>query len=342
VPWSRQPSGRRVRRRRDADPRRSDSEHTSLTKTIPYPSNATSVPPEQQLLAVRASLQLDRFGCLRSSARPTTGVFRAPGTRPRRARCTDSRLKPTLPDCVVPARAIWPLISRTRIGRCDHLVVSLPRPGVEPAADVDQLRGEIGHFSSVCKDLDPDRHHEAARGGITGTLDPNHPRAHVRFRTATQAEPQHRKCAAGTAAAGGISPRDQNLRAEQGRCSEFAEGEYPQRERGRTEKPEVLADDAPRRRLSVRNVGPRRRILCRRAALSLPGVAVTVTATAWSSSPWRTSLRPPHGARVSSTSRPASRTAMSSMVRLASVTTASRWIGTETVPPIPALAPNAT
>ncbi len=43
-----------------------------------------------------------------------------------------------------------------------------------------------------------------------------------------------------------------------------------------------------------------------------------------------------------STYRPPSSTARPSTSRLASSTTTSRWIGTDTVPPIPALAPNAT
>ncbi len=71
--------------------------------------------------------------------------------------------EPTFPGCVVPARPVGLFRMSDEKGRDDHvLCVPLNDPGWNWLEDLDalpaQLRAEIGHFFTVYKDLDPDRH----------------------------------------------------------------------------------------------------------------------------------------------------------------------------------------
>ena len=73
--------------------------------------------------------------------------------------------EPTFPGCVVPARAIGLFRMSDEKGRDDHvLCIPVNDPGWNWLQDIDrlptQLRAEIGHFFSVYKDLDEDRHSE--------------------------------------------------------------------------------------------------------------------------------------------------------------------------------------
>jgi inorganic pyrophosphatase len=73
--------------------------------------------------------------------------------------------EPTFPGCIVPAKAIGLFKMSDEKGRDDHVVcVPLNDPGWNNLNGIDdlprQLKAEIGHFFSVYKDLDPDRHSE--------------------------------------------------------------------------------------------------------------------------------------------------------------------------------------
>jgi inorganic pyrophosphatase len=79
--------------------------------------------------------------------------------------------EPTFPGCVVVAKAVGLFRMSDEKGPDDHVVcVPCDDPGWNEYDDVDdlprQLRAEIGHFFSVYKDLDPDRHSEV--GGWAG------------------------------------------------------------------------------------------------------------------------------------------------------------------------------
>jgi inorganic pyrophosphatase len=78
--------------------------------------------------------------------------------------------EPTFPGCIVPSRAIGLFRMADEKGPDDHVVcVPFNDPGWSDLEDVDdlpaQLRAEIGHFFSVYKDLDPDRHSEVKGWG---------------------------------------------------------------------------------------------------------------------------------------------------------------------------------
>jgi inorganic pyrophosphatase len=73
--------------------------------------------------------------------------------------------EPTFPGCVVVTKAVGLFKMADEKGPDDHVVcVPCDDPGWNYFEDVDdlpgQLRAEIGHFFSVYKDLDPDRHSE--------------------------------------------------------------------------------------------------------------------------------------------------------------------------------------
>jgi len=73
--------------------------------------------------------------------------------------------EPTFPGCIVPSKPIGLFKMSDEKGPDDHvLCVPVSDPGWNRLEDVDdlpqQLRREIGHFFSVYKDLDPDRHSE--------------------------------------------------------------------------------------------------------------------------------------------------------------------------------------
>jgi inorganic pyrophosphatase len=73
--------------------------------------------------------------------------------------------EPTFPGCIVVAKAVGLFKMADEKGPDDHVVcVPCEDPGWNHFDDVDdlpaQLRAEIGHFFSVYKDLDPDRHSE--------------------------------------------------------------------------------------------------------------------------------------------------------------------------------------
>ena len=78
--------------------------------------------------------------------------------------------EPTFPGCVVMASAIGLFKMSDEKGPDDHVVcVPCHDPGWNELTEVDelpaQLRREIGHFFSVYKDLDPDRHSEVQGWG---------------------------------------------------------------------------------------------------------------------------------------------------------------------------------
>ncbi len=78
--------------------------------------------------------------------------------------------EPTFPGCIVPAKAIGLFKMEDEKGPDDHvLCVPCDDPGWNHLEEVDdlpsQLRAEIGHFFSVYKDLDPDRHSETKGWG---------------------------------------------------------------------------------------------------------------------------------------------------------------------------------
>jgi inorganic pyrophosphatase len=73
--------------------------------------------------------------------------------------------EPTFPGCIVPSKAVGLFRMADEKGPDDHVVcVPCSDPGwnhVERLDDLpQQLRAEIGHFFSVYKDLDPDKHSE--------------------------------------------------------------------------------------------------------------------------------------------------------------------------------------
>jgi inorganic pyrophosphatase len=73
--------------------------------------------------------------------------------------------EPTFPGCIVPCRPIGLFKMSDEKGSDDHvLCVPLEDPGWNSLEQIDdlpaQLRREIGHFFSVYKDLDPERHSE--------------------------------------------------------------------------------------------------------------------------------------------------------------------------------------
>jgi inorganic pyrophosphatase len=78
--------------------------------------------------------------------------------------------EPTFPGCIVPAKAIGLFKMADEKGPDDHVVcVPCHDPGWNRFDDVgqlpSQLRAEIGHFFSVYKDLDPNRHSEVIGWG---------------------------------------------------------------------------------------------------------------------------------------------------------------------------------
>ncbi len=73
--------------------------------------------------------------------------------------------EPTFPGCVIATKVVGLFRMADEKGPDDHVVcVPCNDPGWNSLEDVDdlprQLRAEIGHFFSVYKDLDPDRHSE--------------------------------------------------------------------------------------------------------------------------------------------------------------------------------------
>ncbi len=73
--------------------------------------------------------------------------------------------EPTFPGCVVVTKLVGLFKMADEKGPDDHIVcVPCNDPGWNQMSDVedlpDQLRAEIGHFFSIYKDLDPDRHSE--------------------------------------------------------------------------------------------------------------------------------------------------------------------------------------
>jgi inorganic pyrophosphatase len=73
--------------------------------------------------------------------------------------------EPTFPGCIVPSKVVGLFKMADEKGPDDHVVcVPCSDPGWNHVEQVDelpqQLRAEIGHFFSVYKDLDPDKHSE--------------------------------------------------------------------------------------------------------------------------------------------------------------------------------------
>jgi inorganic pyrophosphatase len=88
--------------------------------------------------------------------------------------------EPTFPGCIVPSKAIGLFKMSDEKGPDDHVVcVPCSDPGWNWIDDIEQLtaqlRNEIGHFFTVYKDLDPDRHSEvqgwAGPGAALATID---------------------------------------------------------------------------------------------------------------------------------------------------------------------------
>jgi inorganic pyrophosphatase len=78
--------------------------------------------------------------------------------------------EPTFPGCVVPSRVVGLLKMADEEGDDDHVVcVPCSDPGWNMLKNVDDLpsllRAEIGHFFTVYKDLDADRHSEVRGWG---------------------------------------------------------------------------------------------------------------------------------------------------------------------------------
>ena len=78
--------------------------------------------------------------------------------------------EPTFPGCVVPAKVVGLFKMSDEKGDDPHVVcVPCSDPGWNTIEDVDdlphQLRSEIGHFFTVYKDLDADRHSEVLGWG---------------------------------------------------------------------------------------------------------------------------------------------------------------------------------
>jgi inorganic pyrophosphatase len=84
--------------------------------------------------------------------------------------------EPTFPGCIVPTRVIGLVRMADEKGPDDHVMcVPCSDPGwnwVQGLEDLPaQLRREIGHFFSVYKDLDPDKHSEVSGwGGLDEAL----------------------------------------------------------------------------------------------------------------------------------------------------------------------------
>jgi inorganic pyrophosphatase len=98
--------------------------------------------------------------------------------------------EPTFPGCIVPSRPVGLFKMRDEKGPDDHVVcVPLNDPGWNRITCVDelppQLKAEIGHFFSVYKDLDSDRHSE-----VDGWADVEEARAAIAQARARHAETQ--------------------------------------------------------------------------------------------------------------------------------------------------------
>lgn len=98
--------------------------------------------------------------------------------------------EPTFPGCVVLTRPVGLFKMSDEKGPDDHVVcVPLNDPGWNRIRRVDelppQLKAEIGHFFSVYKDLDPDRHSE-----VNGWGDVEAARAAIAAARARHAEQQ--------------------------------------------------------------------------------------------------------------------------------------------------------
>jgi inorganic pyrophosphatase len=81
--------------------------------------------------------------------------------------------EPTFPGCVVPSKPIGLFKMSDEKGSDDHvLCVPCSDPGWNRYTSVEQipeqLRAEIGHFFTVYKDLDPDKHSEVNGWGDLG------------------------------------------------------------------------------------------------------------------------------------------------------------------------------
>jgi len=99
--------------------------------------------------------------------------------------------EPTFPGCIVPAKAIGLFRLKDEKGPDDHVVcVPCHDPGWNHFDDVDQLpaqlRAEIGHFFSVYKDLEPNRHSEVLGWGDREAGVQTIHQARGRFRSETQ------------------------------------------------------------------------------------------------------------------------------------------------------------
>lgn len=78
--------------------------------------------------------------------------------------------EPTFPGCIVPSKVVGLFRMADEKGPDDHVVcVPCHDPGWNDCNEIDdlpaQLRAEIGHFFSVYKDLDSDRHSEVRGWG---------------------------------------------------------------------------------------------------------------------------------------------------------------------------------
>lgn len=96
--------------------------------------------------------------------------------------------EPTFPGCIVPAKAIGLFRLRDEKGPDDHVVcVPCHDPGWNHFDEVDQLpaqlRAEIGHFFSVYKDLERNRHSEVLGWGDREAGLQTVQEARARFRT---------------------------------------------------------------------------------------------------------------------------------------------------------------
>jgi inorganic pyrophosphatase len=81
--------------------------------------------------------------------------------------------EPTFPGCIVITKVVGLFKMEDEKGPDDHIVcVPLHDPGWNQMNDLDdlpvQLRAEIGHFFSIYKDLDPDRHSQVNGWGDRG------------------------------------------------------------------------------------------------------------------------------------------------------------------------------
>lgn len=102
--------------------------------------------------------------------------------------------EPTFPGCIVPAKVIGLFKMSDEKGPDDHvLCVPCQDPGWNRMEDIEdlpwQLRREIGHFFTVYKDLDPDRHSEVLGWGTREEAREAIARARDAFRPAPTALP---------------------------------------------------------------------------------------------------------------------------------------------------------